>query len=160
MGSTETLRQPIPREEAVLYEDCLNTSFITEQKVKWSIDSFKGEKAAGPDGIKPIVLKHCGPNMIKRLTQLLQASIHLGYVPSALRTSKVVFIPKPGKTDYTAPKSYRPISLTSCIFKVMEKVILQEVESTSLAEKPLNTNQHAFRKGRAVIQLYQTWLMI
>ena len=29
----------------------------------------------------------------------------------------------------------------------MERVILQEVEATTLAEKPLNVNQHAFRKG-------------
>jgi Reverse transcriptase (RNA-dependent DNA polymerase) len=35
----------------------------------------------------------------------------------------VVVIPKPRKTDYLAPKAYRPISLLKCTRKVLEKVV-------------------------------------
>ena len=103
--------------------------------------------AAGPDNIKPITLQMCSGKMIKRLTYMFRASISLGYVPKALRACKVVFIPKPGKPDYTNPKAYRPITLTSCIFKVLERIVLQELETTDMAANPLNQNQHAFRKG-------------
>ena len=35
----------------------------------------------------------------------------------------------------------------SCILKVLERTILRELEDVELVEKPLNRNQHAFRKG-------------
>ena len=78
----------------------------------------------------------CSGKMIKRLTYMFRASIVLGYVPKALRACKVVFIPKPGKPDYTNPKADRPITLTSCIFKVLERIVLQELEATDMAANP------------------------
>ena len=45
----------------------------------------------------------------------------LGYIPVSWRHSRVVFIPKPGKS-LTQAKSLRPISLTSFIFKILEKL--------------------------------------
>ena len=73
--------------------------------------------------------------------------LFLGHVPERLADSKVVFIPKPGKADYSVPKAYRPVSLTSTIFKVMERVVLAHLESTTLKDYPLHKKQHAFRKG-------------
>ena len=81
-------------------------NFITPDKVRWSINSFDAKKAAGPDGIKIAALREIGPNLLKRLTTLYRASIQLAYVPRCLRTSKVIFIPKPGKDNYSLPKSY------------------------------------------------------
>ena len=37
--------------------------------------------------------------------------------------SNLVFLPKPGKDDYSDPRSYRPISLLSFLMKAMEKVV-------------------------------------
>ena len=71
----------------------------------------------------------------------------MGYVPSRHCESKVIFIPKAGKDDYSLPKSFRPISLTSCIFKVLERVILNELDLSTFTHNPLSRDQHAFRKG-------------
>ena len=60
----------------------------------------------------------------------------------------MVFIPKVGKTDYGDPKAYRPITLTSCIFKAMEKVLLGHLGETILKANPLHKRQHAFRRGK------------
>ena len=45
-----------------------------------------------------------------------------GNFPSSWRQSYVVPIPKPGK-DTSDPTNYRPISLTSCLCKIMERVV-------------------------------------
>ena len=56
------------------------------------------------------------------------------------------FITKPGKTDMTDPRSYRPISLLSHIFKTIERLSLYYVEETAFKNKPMHKNQFAFRK--------------
>ena len=84
---------------------------------------------------------------LKWLELNYKVSVSLGYVPRSWRKTNVIFIPKPGKDDYSKAKSFRPISLSSYVFKVIERVILQEIETKVLALRPLNKNQHAFRKG-------------
>ena len=114
--------------------DSLN--YIDSDSVQKAIMSFRPNSAAGPDGIKPLVLRQLGPILIDRLVFLFRAFIILGYTPQAFCVAKVIFIPKPGRRDYSAPKSYRPISLSSCLFKTCEKVVLHHLEQTSLASNP------------------------
>ena len=121
--------------------------FVTKPKVKQAIQSFGSKKAAGLDRLKPFILKELDDNAIGYLTTLFKISISLGYVPEAWRKSSVIFIPKPGKDDYGKPKSFRPISLTSFLFKTLEKVVLNQVLATSLVINPVNKDQHAFRSG-------------
>ena len=45
-----------------------------------------------------------------------------GYTPQIWRQSKVIFIPKLGKDDYSKAKSFRPISLTPFLFKTLERL--------------------------------------
>ena len=80
--------------------------------------SYKG---AGPDGIKPIVMKNFGPIALRCISFIFKAIYSTGYIPLDLRKSRVVFIPKPLKNDYGEAGSFRPISLTQYYFKTMEK---------------------------------------
>ena len=121
--------------------------FITPEKVMKAIRTFSSDKAAGPDGIKPQVLRHFGPRAIDKLTRIYRACITLGFVPLEWRRSRVIFLPKPGKSDYTVPKAFRPISLTSYLFKVLERLVLWELEDTCLIKYPVHYNQHGFRHG-------------
>ena len=75
--------------------------------------------------------------------------IRLNYTPSNLRTSKVIMLPKQGKEDYTLPKSYRPISLTPFLFKLLERVNAWDIMETALKRNPLHKRQHAYRMGRS-----------
>ena len=101
-------------------------SFITERSVYLAIHSFGPDKAAGPDEIKPKILQHFVENKaaLSRLTKLYQAMIELSYCPKNWCEAKVIFLQKPGKTDYSQAKSFRPISLTSFLLKAVEKLIL------------------------------------
>ena len=61
-----------------------------------------------------------------------------GTIPGAWLETKVVFIPKPGKTDYCDPKSYRPISLSSFPLKGLEILIFWHINNTTLKTNPHN----------------------
>ena len=61
----------------------------------------------------------------------------------------MVFIPKEGKDDYSTPRSFRPITLSSFLIKGLERVMLWELNRTALRESTLSDRQHAFRKGRS-----------
>ena len=127
----------------------LNDSFINEHLVRQAINSFSPDKAPGPDGISPRCLQNFIKNKIalKRVTTLFRAILEVGYTPSKWSSSKVSFIPKNGKEDYSNVKSWRPISLTSFFFKTLEKILLWHMESHSLKISPISKNQHGFRRG-------------
>ena len=95
---------------------------FTIKKVKAAFRHMGSFKLAGPDGIKPIVMKHFGPRAIGCITKIYQAIYSTGYIPMEFRKSRVVFIPKPQKADYGEAGSFRPISLTQFLFKTMERV--------------------------------------
>lgn len=59
-------------------------------------------------------------------------------IPTIWTQVRVVFIPKAGKRDKTNPKSFRPISLTSAIHKIMEKILDEYIKSKYLLNNPLN----------------------
>ena len=123
--------------------------FITTWKVEKAIKSFGNYKAPGPDDIRPVLLKHLGPKALAMVTNMFRASYLLAYQPLSWRSSRVVFIPKPGKGDYSLPRSFRPITLSSFVMKVMERLILWRLEEVTFVERPLSTHQHASRRQRS-----------
>jgi hypothetical protein len=148
-GSRKCNRKDPPPKEGGNHCDTKDerTAFITPDRVRMAIMSFGSLKAAGMDDIKPIALKHLGPKAMERLTHIYRASSLLGYIPRCWRTSKVIFIPKPGKKDYAQARSFRPISLTPFLLKGLEKIWAWQLEATVLKDNPFSKDQHGFRKG-------------
>ena len=70
---------------------------FTVKKVKAVFAYMGSYKSAGPDGYKPIIMKHFGPKALMCLNSLFRAIYSTGYIPIEFRKSKVVFIPKPFK---------------------------------------------------------------
>jgi hypothetical protein len=130
--------------------------YIDELKVAMAINSFGPLKASGPDDIKPIVLQMLEIGMIKKLTQLYKLIIKSGYTPRKMREMTVIFLPKIGKSDYSEPKAYRPITLSSFLLKALERVIQWCILERYIT-KPL-ANQHAYTKSlsteTAISQVY------
>jgi hypothetical protein len=123
---------------------------VTPSKVGWAIKSFKPFKAAGSDGIFPALLQHGGDRLCNILTNIFRASIAFNFIPSSWRDVRIVFIPKPGRISYEDPRSYRAISLMSFFLKTSERLVDRYIGCTSLIEKPIHANQHAYQKGKSV----------
>jgi ribonuclease HI len=141
----------IPHKPETVQIDAIAPSYpwITPKLVKKAIHNFSNGKAAGPDNIKPDLLKHLPEKVILRLVNLYAACIETGHTPPNWCHSKTIMIPKSNKSDYSNPRSFRPISLTSFLFKTLERLVLWHLEDTSLKHSPLNKNQHAFRKDHS-----------
>ena len=79
-------------------------------------------RAPGPDGIHNNLLKHLPEDTLKILKEILSKIWISADFPHQWSATTVIPIPKPTK-DHTAPLSYRPITLTSCLCKVLERMI-------------------------------------
>ena len=95
---------------------------ITFSTVSFPIDD--NHTAAGPEDLHYQMLKHLPAVALDTLLHILNDIWSSGKFPLGWRTSIVIPVLKlkPGKED-TDPCSYRPIALTSCICKIMERVI-------------------------------------
>jgi hypothetical protein len=78
--------------------------------------------APGPDKIYYIHLFFAPLSFLNCIAKLFKASLRLGYVPKKWKEASIIVIPKPNKPHNRIP-NYRPISLTSNLCKVFEKII-------------------------------------
>jgi len=120
----------------------------TPDELDEALTKLKKKKAPGPDGITNEMLIHLGKDAKKVLLKIYNQSWKYGIVPSKWKEAIIVPIHKKGK-DKRSPKSYRPISLLSCVGKLMERIInkrlVWHLESNSI----LNPTQTGYRQNRS-----------
>ena len=80
---------------------------------------------------------------------LFKQSISSGVIDPSLKRAAIVPVLKSG--DRTAPSNYRPISLTSVIIKVLERIIRKQIVAFLISKGYLNPTQHGFREGRSCL---------
>jgi len=122
---------------------------VTEHALSGAVKSLLPYKAPGPDDIFPVLLQKGYGLLAPHLLQLYRASLYWGYLPRSWRLAKVVFIPKPGKPTYAKAKSWRPISLSSFVLKVAEKMVDRYLKMRYLVKHPLHQHQHAYQAGKS-----------
>ena len=76
-------------------------------------------------------------------------SLSHGVIPKSWKRADIIPIYKSG--DKTVPSNYCPISLTSVICKVLERIIRKQVFSFLDQKGCLNSTQHGFRPGRSCL---------
>ena len=82
------------------------------------------------------------------LLSLFSASLDLQIVPAAWRVAHVVAVPKPGG-DLRVPKGYRPISLISCLSKLLERIVTSRLSFFLEGHQTLSDHQFGFRRSRS-----------
>ena len=102
-------------------------------------------KSPGPDGIKNEMICHLGHLGKKKLLQFINRTWKENKMPKEWLTAKIIPILKQGKTA-GQPKSYRPISLTSCVGKLAERMVNNRLYWWLEKNKILNDSQAGFRK--------------
>ena len=138
----QVLADPLPQD---LEEDPI-MELLTPSIVRNALRSFGPKKAAGPDGLRPNVLRSLGWEAIGLLTEIYRESISTAVIPRSFLHMSVSFIPKK-KPDKSSPKSFRPITLASFLLKGLERIVQWHFNETILQN--LLSNQHAYTKGRS-----------
>ena len=104
----------------------------------------------GPDSIHNDMLKHLPAVAMEALLATFNSLWESGTFPTSWRQSTVIPILKPGKSGLD-PLHYRPISLTSSVCKLMEKMVSARL-SWFLESNSFFTNaQCGFRKHRSAV---------
>ena len=95
---------------------------FTQKSIIDAIGEVKNNAAPGTDRFPAILLKECADELSEPLYILWRHSLDNGDIAPMLKTAVICPILKPG-SQRNHPKSYRPVSLTSHIIKVFERVI-------------------------------------
>ncbi len=119
---------------------------ISEDDVRQVFIKNKRRKAPGPDSVSPACLKSCADQLAPIFTQIFNRSLELCKVPSCLKRSTIIPVPK--KPKITGLNDYRPVALTSVVMKSFERLVLAYLKaSTGPLLDPL---QFAYRANRSV----------
>ena len=148
---------------SLLYEEIKNHDYEEEEvhpevrdlNQPVSIAEIKkaiGSKAKSVDNqnVHPKMLEHLGPQAIKVLQIIFNSCItNKLWIWSE---AKVIFLRKTGKESYSKPGSYRPISITSYIGKLFEKIISKRINKQLLNKNITDPDQEGFTEGKNTIR--------
>ena len=129
-------------------DDDVMTENFTEKELEEAIKCLKKEKSPGPDGITNEILQHMGKSAKNILLKIFNASWVNSSVPQSWRDATMIPIHKKGK-DKSKPDSYRPISLTSCVGKLMERMINTRLTWYLEKKQLISPTQAGFRQNRS-----------
>ena len=106
--------------------------------------------ATGPDKVAYPTLKHLSRSGMDFLLHIFNLSWSSHSFPSIWKTSSIIPIHKMGM-PLDSPASFRPISLTSCVSKMFERIILSRLLFFLESNSILSPRQAGFRPGRSTL---------
>ena len=106
--------------------------------------------ATGPDKVAYPMLKHLPRSGMDLLLHIFNLSWSSHSFPSIWKTSSIIPIHKVGK-PLDSSASFRPISLTSCVSKLFERIILSHLLFFLESNSILSPHRAGFRPGRSTL---------
>ena len=107
------------------------------------IDSIKGGKSVGPDGISIEHISNSNSLIIQVIVLLINNMLHHSYFPKKLILSYILPIIKNKNKRSNDSSNYRPICISNIICKLIEKVIYNRISSLLVTLD----NQFGFKKN-------------
>ena len=151
---TSDLKIECPRQESYIRD-----IEITEEKIREKLHLLKAHKSSGPDDVHVNVLKNC-PAMSISLAMLFNRSFNEGYLPQDWRDANICPIHKKG--DRAQAMNFRPVSLTSQVVKLMERLVLDSITSHLVENNIISCEQHGFQRGSScvtqLLECFDDWL--
>ena len=124
---------------------------LSPDEVKNAIRSLPNKTSTGPDNISYRLLKEAGPNIVGPLTTLYNYSLRMHQIPEEWKMAVVSPIFKGGHRDRDKPSNYRPISLTSCVARLMEKLLNGQILKYLQNHSLLYQHQSGFLPGHSTV---------
>ena len=120
---------------------------ITYAELQKHLKTTKKNSAPGPDIITYKSIQNFPTIAFNILINIYNSILETAYFPTAFKKSTISVIPKPNK-DPTKLQSYRPITLSSTIGKLLEKIIASRLNTLAITEHVIQNYQTAFRPHR------------
>ena len=94
------------------------------------------------------MLKHLPDISLETLLNIFNYIWTTGKFPDGWQHATIIPIPKPGK-DLAEPNNYRPIALTSCLCKTLERMINKRLTWFLESNNHISRFQSGFRSDRS-----------
>ena len=114
------------------------------KEVEGVLQKLKLGKAAGHDGLQAEHLKYGGPVLRDWVLKICKAIVEAENIPSLLKTGIVTH--KGGGKDPLNTNSYRGITLTSVLAKILESLFITRLQCHFLERNIPHLNQTAYCK--------------
>ena len=133
-----------------MHYDDINSE-ISIAEIKSAIKNYQTSgKSADRKNFNPVMFKHLGPKAIKYICKLANLCLKEG--KWIWDKAEVVFLKKTGKETYSKPGSYRPISISDYIGKLIEKVLAGRIYKFLISRNIFDPNQEGFIPKRNTIR--------
>ena len=157
ISSNESYSEDFNRERPNLERELNFESYLTEdynspiqmKEVKMVLSEVQ-DSAPGADLITYSMVKNLHDTALSELHKMMAELWKRGEFIPKWRKSIVLSFLKPGK-DPTEKSSYRPVSLTSTVCKIMEKIVNTRLIRTLNSKQFVNSNQFGYRTGRSTV---------
>ena len=121
---------------------------FTMEELKSAISKMRRRGAPGPDDIAPAFLKELGPIALEELLAICNQSLSSVECPQWWRNAIIIPLLKAAKPPSDLA-SYRPVSLTSCIAKILERMFAERLYHLAESNGWFSSLQAGFRRGRS-----------
>lgn len=126
----------------------LSSKIAVEEICKALGKTTTSNKSADADGIHPLMVRNCGPQFQILLFILFNKCLETQIWPWS-NHNNVIFLRKPGKADYSHTSAYRPITISSYIGKLLERVLEARIRNFVESNGLIPTTQHGFRSNNS-----------
>ena len=157
-SSTENYSNEFKKQKKISEKEHLNFSSVETEAYNsdFSLDELVdsindlSDTAPGPDEIHNKIIQNLPKESQLLLLEIFNNIWNTQTFPDAWRLATIIPIPKPGK-DHSNPSNYRPIALTNCLCKLMEKLINKRLSWFLETNNLLSPLQSGFRKNRSTM---------
>ena len=132
----------MPEVTSIFTEDSLNSINITEDMVLYRLRHLNTGKSPGPDGWHPFFLRELAEELSLSLSIIFNKSIKGSTVSVEWIEACITAIHKKGAKNVL--NNYRPISLTSVICKIFEKIVRNFIVEYMTKNGLFVDEQHGF----------------
>ncbi len=129
--------------------ETLKINEITENDIVNYLGKLDPNKSTGADQLSARLLRECKDELLLPLKLLFNKSLQERVVPKLWKCANVTPIFKKG--NKCEAENYRPISLTSIVMKIFERILKDKITSFLENHDLILNTQHGFRNNRSCL---------
>ena len=130
-------------------ESTLEDITFTPTDIVKAIDEVDENSSCAESDIPAVLIKKCKQELAHPLFLIWRDSLDHGYVPKTFKQQIITPVHK--KSSKAEAENYRPISLTSHLIKIFERLIRKHIVHHLVKNTIICKNQHGFQKGKSCL---------